>query len=265
MSAWKEDPLHLGGTAVVALRETGTKNIVGYMTWDEVVKTMGGIPELFGLMGVINLPNGTKVYAEPGFATIPLNKVDTQTLQTVITKLDTPTLQKAIIKLDETTIQKIDTKTLLFAIPKLDLGTLQAIVPKLDNATVQKMALSQTLDASQIQDVVQSLTTTQTQDLVQSLSLVQLEIVAPLLTTVQVTELTKRLPPVKRDSLLRILKKEVKPSAEEDKFVVTFTDYGGRVEVLNVKAQTFKEAYWRAFSIRRWHGRPHSVDLIRNL
>ena len=319
MSAWKEDPLHLGGTAVVALRETGTKNIVGYMTWEEVVKSTGGIPELFGLMGVITLPNGTKVYAEPGFATIPLNEVDAGTLHATITRLDTPTLREAIVSLDkptlqkldiktltiivpqldskqikvvipqlneeqiqtailelntptlkevitgldEDTTQKLDVKTLVAVIPQLDLKTLQDIVPKLDDATIQKIALSQILDTFQVQNVVQSLTTTQTQDLVQSLSFAQLEIVAPLLTTVQITELTKKLPLVKRDSLLRILKKEVKPSVGEDRFTVSFTDMHGRTEVVAVKARLFKEAYLRARNLRRWHGELHSVDITR--
>jgi uncharacterized protein YheU (UPF0270 family) len=109
--------------------------------------------------------------------------------------------------------------------------------------------LIQNLNIDQIQELIQVQTQKQTQEII------------PLLTTVQITKLIKKLPPLKRKPLIEALEK--KKGSEKDKFVVTFTDYGGRVEVLNVKASSFKEAYARGFAIRHWHGRQHIVDIIK--
>ena len=266
VNAWKADPLEMGGTPVVMIREAGTNNVIKYMTWEKVVSSTGGNPELLGLLGIITLADGTKVYAEPAIITIPLNNVSSVVLQETITKIEPKILQKAITRLDEKTLQKIDEKTLIELIPKLNFDTIQTITPKLDDVTLQKIVQSPKLSINQKQDVIQSLNQVQTVELVQKLTPIQIQMITPLLNTAQITILTNKLSPLKRSKMIETLeKKGIKKSVEEDKFTVTFTDYGGRVEVLNVRASTFREAYWRAFAIKRWHGRPHIVDLVRNL
>jgi hypothetical protein len=179
-----------------------------------------------------------------------------------------PSLEKISEKLSHE-----PTSTLIFALSVINAQVFESLVPKLDTATIQELVQSPKLDSNQREKLIQNLSTEQTQMLIQNLNIDQIQEliqvqtqeqtqeIIPLLTTVQITKLIKKLPPLKRKPLIEALEK--KKGSEKDKFVVTFTDYGGRVEVLNVKASTFREAYWRAFHIRRWHGLQHIVDIFK--
>jgi len=178
-----------------------------------------------------------------------LRKLDTNTLSKVIPKLEHNTLTAVVPELDintlTTILPKLNTDTLTTVIPKLSNDTLTSLLPKLDSATL--MEIIPKLDTAQLTTVVPKLDFDTFTTAIPSLTTYQIEIILPFLKPHQKDALSER---------------KIKP-VEEDKFVVTFTDYGGRVEVLNVKASTFREAYWRAFHIRRWHGLQHIVDIFK--
>ena len=63
--------------------------------------------------------------------------------------------------------------------------------------------------------------------------------------------------------LSKVKESKKTPSEQQDSFTVRFTDYQGRSESHDISANTFQEAYSKAFHIRRWHGLLHEVDIIK--
>jgi hypothetical protein len=220
-------------------------------------------------------PTGVTITSEVGVIFIPVVQVKQKYDQTTITKLSdaqvimaTPILMNLIVDplIREKHIERLNDKTINAVFEVMSPKAIETTIQGLSTDTVSDLATR--LDLKALEKIIPELSPAQLTETFQSLTEDQISEVVPLLTTAQVNSISNKLSPRKREILLRVAKKRgvepsSKPSAEEDKFVVTFTDYGGRVEVLNVKASTFREAYWRAFHIRRWHGLQHIVDIFK--
>jgi hypothetical protein len=159
-------------------------------------------------------------------------------------------------------------KPFIVPIPSLDLDTLAKSIPKLSDEMLETIIPK--LDPISLSTLKEKLTPNQ-RDRIESLIIpIVTPIQEPILDIPQVPELETPTEPPPETQKLKIIipepegfeEKKLKTSSEET-FTVKFTDVYNKSETITVNAVSFREAYQKSFSLKKWHGLQHEVDIIK--